>query len=117
MPKLFRKKGGGTGDDLHDDMTLASGFSMGGSSVSDRIMGRMKLNLGSSPFGGGSSRDIHSSASASVGSARSKSTGRFGRGGGRRFSSSAPSRKDLFSIDDDDSDSISMGSRSFDRRS
>ena len=119
MPKLFRKKGGGTGDtDLHDDMTLVSGFSMGGSSVSDRIMGRMKLNLGSSPFG--SSRDVvnANSSASSVGSGRSKSTGRFGGGGGggRRFSSSAPSRKDLFSIDDD-SDSISMGSRSFDRRS
>mmetsp|Transcript_14643 Transcript_14643/g.26522 ORF Transcript_14643/g.26522 Transcript_14643/m.26522 type:complete len:524 (-) Transcript_14643:129-1700(-) len=54
-------------------MTITSGWSRGGSSVSDRIMGRMKMNLS---FGsGGSTRNIDSSSS--VGSR--KSTGRFSR--------------------------------------
>lgn len=114
MPKLFRKKGtttsggGNDSDDRLDDMTIASSFSMGGSSVSDRIMGRMKINLGSS-FGG-SSRDIgasiNTSSSRSIGSvgsaggsssrrrSRSKSSSsRFGSR--RRLSSSAPSKDDI----------------------
>ena len=42
MPKLFSRKNKGDADDM---MTI-SGFSMGTSSVSDRIMGRMRMSLG-----------------------------------------------------------------------
>lgn len=40
MPRIFKKKGGGD-----DDLMTISGFSMGTSSVSDRIMGRMRMSL------------------------------------------------------------------------
>ena len=92
MPKIFSKKKSGLNDNdpQHDDsMTIISSASMGGSSVSDRIMGRMKINLGSSfgsvdSGGGGKRRSL----------TRSQSTGR------RRFNSSAPNLDDPFGLDD-----------------
>jgi len=92
MPKIFSKKKSGLNDNdpQHDDsMTIISSASMGGSSVSDRIMGRMKINLGSSfasndSGGGGKRRSL----------SRSQSTGR------RRFNSSAPNLDDPFGLDD-----------------
>lgn len=91
MPKIFSKKKSGLNDNdpQHDDsMTIISSASMGGSSVSDRIMGRMKINLGSSfasnDSGGGKRRSL----------SRSQSTGR------RRFNSSAPNLDDPFGLDD-----------------
>jgi len=91
MPKIFSKKKSGLNDNdpQHEDsMTIISSASMGGSSVSDRIMGRMKINLGSSfasnDSGGGKRRSL----------SRSQSTGR------RRFNSSAPNLDDPFGLDD-----------------
>ena len=92
MPKIFSKKKSSSlndSDPQHDDsMTIISSASMGGSSVSDRIMGRMKINLGSSfgsvDSGGGKRRSL----------SRSQSTGR------RRFNSSAPNFDDPFGLDD-----------------
>ena len=91
MPKIFSKKKSGLNDNdpQHDDsMTIISSASMGGSSVSDRIMGRMKINLSSSfasnDSGGGKRRSL----------SRSRSTGR------RRFNSSAPNLDDPFGLDD-----------------
>ena len=92
MPKIFSKKKSGLNDNdpQHDDsMTIISSASMGGSSVSDRIMGRMKINLSSSfgsvdSGGGGKRRSL----------TRSQSTGR------RRFNSSAPNLDDPFGLDD-----------------
>jgi len=93
MPKIFsksKKKNGLNDDPQHDDsMTIISSASMGGSSVSDRIMGRMKINLSSSfasndSGGGGKRRSL----------SRSQSTGR------RRFNSSAPNLDDPFGLDD-----------------
>ena len=68
---MFRRREsqvGGGGGGLDDDMTIGSA-----TSVSDRIMGRMKRNLS---FGGSSNKHNVSSA-GSVSS--SKSSGRFGR--------------------------------------
>jgi len=63
---MFRRSGRGGGID--DDMTIGSA-----TSVSDRIMGRMKRNLSS--FGGSSNRNVTSAGSVSS----AKSSGRFGR--------------------------------------
>ena len=92
MPKLFSKKKSGLNDNdpQHDDsMTIISSASMGGSSVSDRIMGRMKINLSSS-FASNDSGGDGKRRSLS----RSQSTGR------RRFNSSAPNLDDPFGLDD-----------------
>ena len=85
MSKIFRRGKGDQGvtANADDDMTIASAFSMGGSSVSDRIIGRMKKNLSS--FGGSSSsRNLSSSSGASVNS----TGGRMGFGSSRRSQSS-----------------------------
>jgi len=69
---MFRRResqGGGGGGGLDDDMTIGSA-----TSVSDRIMGRMKRNLS---FGGSSNKNNNVSSAGSVSS--SKSSGRFGR--------------------------------------
>jgi hypothetical protein len=71
---MFRRRGshggggGGGGGGIDDDMTIGSA-----TSVSDRIMGRMKRNLSS--FGGSSNRNVSSAGSVSS----TKSSGRFGR--------------------------------------
>ena len=85
MPKIFKKKsqaaaaaaaaGGEEDSQNQDDMTITSGisgWSVGGSSVSDRIMGRMKLNLSSRSL---NNNNPSSTSSASVGSR--KSTGKM----------------------------------------
>lgn len=68
---MFRRRGSqsGGGGGLEDDMTIGSA-----TSVSDRIMGRMKRQLS---FGGSSSNKNNVSSSGSVSS--TKSSGRFGR--------------------------------------
>jgi len=73
MSKVFGKKvRNGAGDeDLQDDMTITSGWSRGGASVSDRIMGRMKKNLSFRKTG--STRNVGSSSS--LGEFKSQNSG------------------------------------------
>ncbi|KAL7554384.1 hypothetical protein ACHAWF_017829 [Thalassiosira exigua] len=104
MTRIFRKKGrsgGGAGDDdhQHDDMTITSGWSMGGNSVSDRILGRVKKNLSFRQGGGSSNHPTNSSAS--VGSLKSTDTGNFGRSR-RRAGSRDQNLHETFSLDGED---------------
>eukprot|EP00581_Thalassiosira_minuscula_P012144 CAMPEP_0183713758 /NCGR_PEP_ID=MMETSP0737-20130205/8509_1 /TAXON_ID=385413 /ORGANISM="Thalassiosira miniscula, Strain CCMP1093" /LENGTH=633 /DNA_ID=CAMNT_0025942587 /DNA_START=42 /DNA_END=1943 /DNA_ORIENTATION=- len=89
MPRRFSRRGYGDDDGNFDDMTMTSGRSRG--SVSDRIMGRMKMNLHFSS-GGSRSNNVGSSSSVPGNSRRSVSAGRFGRGARSTFSVDGGSR-------------------------
>jgi len=111
MAKLFRRGKGFSAAD--DDMTISSGWSVGGSSVSDRIMGRMKKNLSNFGSSGNSGRNTRSSSSVSGGKRKgfgSRSGGGVDISGGFRSRRSSSTGKMQGQSDVDPSSMIFLGS-------
>ncbi|EJK50335.1 hypothetical protein THAOC_30712 [Thalassiosira oceanica] len=125
--RLGRKKDTSTIEvDERDDMTMSSGtsgFSLGANSVSDRLMSKMKMNLGMT---GGSSRNVNSSSSAGGSRRKLMSSGSFGGGSGRSFRSksagrfrpsSSPSPVGVGAMEDmDSSEAMALKGQTFGRR-
>ncbi|KAL7462898.1 hypothetical protein ACHAXS_003272 [Conticribra weissflogii] len=111
MAKLFRRGKGASAAD--DDMTISSGWSVGGSSVSDRIMGRMKKNLSNFGSSGSNGRN-NTNASSSVSGGRkkgfgSRSGGGVGGSGGFRSRRSSSTGKMRGQSDLDPSSMVFLG--------